>query len=278
MGLNWFAVLAASALVAGGRTAQAQPRCQPDPAETATSTATPPQTPVTPQAGLDPSQFNPGSDRVQHLLKLLTDRHAQDWANMCKYAAANAAQRQAGRPVAVFMGDSITENWIHADPAFFASGFIDRGISGQTSSQMLVRFMADVVALRPGVVHIMAGTNDIAGNTGPITDEAIEDNISAMADLAAANGIRVVLASIPPASAFPWAPTIVPGPRIRALNQWLRQFAAQRGIGYVDYYPLLADPDGGLRADYSGDGVHPGQAGYAVMAPSAREAIARALR
>jgi lysophospholipase L1-like esterase len=227
---------------------------------------------------LAPPGINPGSNHVQHLLKLLAARHAHDWANLAKYELANSSQRQLGRPVAVFMGDSITENWVRDDPAFFAVGFINRGISGQTSSHMLLRFMDDVVALRPQVVHIMAGTNDVAGNAGPMTDEEIEENIAAMVDLATANRIRVVLASIPPAKSFPWAPTVSPAQRIRALNQWLHNFAEQRGVGYADYYPLLADVDGGLRSELSGDGVHPQHNGYSVMEAVARESIARALR
>jgi hypothetical protein len=145
-------------------------------------------------------------------------QNRQDWAQLCRFAAANAALAQGPRVEAVFLGDSITENWLLADPALFHGGIVNRGISGQTSPQMLLRFEADVVALHPRVVHIMAGTNDLAGNTGPTSAQQYEHNIIAMCDLARANGIRVVLASIPPAARFPWRAGVTPGPQILVLN------------------------------------------------------------
>ncbi|HEX7944686.1 MAG TPA: SGNH/GDSL hydrolase family protein [Phenylobacterium sp.] len=201
-----------------------------------------------------------------------------DWPNLCRYRADNrrlAAAPQAQRRI-VFMGDSITEGWGLAQPAFFASGVVNRGISGQTTPQMLVRFEADVVALRPLAVHIMAGTNDIAGNTGPTSAEDVKNNIRAMTAIAKSHGIRVVLASIPPAAAFSWAPALKPGPQVQALNAWLKAFARQEGAIYVDYYAALATPDGALRPDLTFDGVHPNAEGYALIEPLARGVVARA--
>jgi lysophospholipase L1-like esterase len=205
-------------------------------------------------------------------------RAAQDWAALCKYKADNAEQLSRGAPRVIFLGDSITEFWRSADPAFFSDQALDRGISGQTSSQLLLRFPADVVALHPVVVHLMVGTNDVAQNTGPISDANILGNIRAMVDLAHANRIRVVLASIPPARVFGWRSTIQPAERIARLNQQLRALAAERKLVFVDYYTALKDAEGGMRAELSNDGVHPNRNGYALMRPLAEQAIARAQR
>lgn len=201
----------------------------------------------------------------------------RDFGQLCRYAAANAAL--AGQPVrVVFMGDSITDNWIGADPALFTQGLVDRGISGQTTPQMLVRFRDDVIALRPAAVHIMAGTNDIAGNTGAATMATVEGNIAAMAELAHAHGIRVILASVPPAAKFPWSPDKRPVPQIAALNAWLRAYARANNFTYVDYHAALADADGGMKPGLASDGVHPTPAGYAIMRPLALAAIDRTLK
>lgn len=200
-----------------------------------------------------------------------------DWAWLCRYHAANAAL--AGKAVdAVFIGDSITEFWAHFQPELFALPRVNRGISGQTSPQVLLRFMADVVALKPGVVHLMIGTNDIAGNTGPTTPEAYKNNLRAMVDLAQAHGIRVVLGSIPPADRMSWRPGLQPALRIAELNLWLKAFAAERGLIYADYFAVLSGPNGEMRAEFTQDGVHPGAAGYAAMEPVARAALAQALQ
>jgi len=204
----------------------------------------------------------------------------QDWPNLCRYRADNAtvaARPQHDRAV-VFMGDSITRGWDLEHSPALGTGMINRGISGQTTPQMLARFMADVVALHPRAVHIMAGTNDLAGNTGPETEQDVKNNIVAMATLARANHIRVILASIPPARAFPWRPEVKPLAELHALNAWLRDYAKRTGAIYVDYGPALAAPDGGMRAEFSADGVHPDAAGYAAMAPVTKKAIAAALR
>lgn len=201
---------------------------------------------------------------------------ANDWGWLCRYAEENRAVTTAERPVAVFIGDSITEGWLHNDPDFFAHGFIDRGIGGQTSPQLLVRFWQDVIALHPRVVHIMVGTNDIAGNTGPTSAEAWRNNIRAMVTLARGNGIAVVLGSILPADRFPWQPGLAPARQISELNAWLKEFADAEALILADYHAALAGPDGELPAAYGSDGVHPNAQGYALMRPIAEAAIARA--
>ena len=179
-------------------------------------------------------------------------QQATDWPNLCRYKAANTTLARGPRPRAVFMGDSITDNWVRGDPALFADGIVGRGIGGQTSPQMLARFRQDVVALRPRVVHIMAGTNDIAGNTGPTTLADYQHNILAMIDLARVNDIDVVVAAIPPSRKLFWRDDLDPRPQIREWNEWLRGLAFGRGLTFVDYGTVLADPDGGMRLDGPG--------------------------
>jgi lysophospholipase L1-like esterase len=202
----------------------------------------------------------------------------RDFGQLCRYAAANRELAANGQPVrVVFMGDSITDNWINLSKGFWTEGRIDRGISGQTTPQMLVRFRQDVIDLHPQAVHIMAGTNDVAGNTGAATLQTVEGNIRSMAELARAHGIKVILASIPPAGAFPWNPAVKPVPQIAALNTWLQGYARANGFTYVDYFAALADPAGAMKPGLSSDGVHPTAQGYAVMEPLAKAAIARTL-
>jgi lysophospholipase L1-like esterase len=193
-----------------------------------------------------------------------------DVYGLCRYRDENAAQH--GRPDLVLYGDSITEGWAKFDPDFFAANpkLVDRGISGQTSAQMLVRFHADVVALKPRRVQIMAGTNDVAGNQGPTSEQAWRDNIIAMVEIARAHHIEPVLASIPPAAAFWWRKEVQPAQRIVALNTWLRAYAKAQRLRYVDYYAVLVGEGGALKYEYGEDGVHPNAAGYAVMRPLAR--------
>ena len=203
-----------------------------------------------------------------------------DWAYLGRYRAANAALPAAtpGQPRIVMIGDSITQGWYEKAPGFFSAGRIGRGISGQTTPQMLVRFPADVIALKPAVVQIMAGTNDIAFNTGPMTPDETRANIRAMTELAQANGIRVVLASIPPADRYPWRPGLETGSKIVALNRWLKSYAAATGSTYADYWTALAAPGTmGMRDGLSSDRVHPTAAGYAVMATVAERAFKAAL-
>ncbi len=174
------------------------------------------------------------------------------------------------------MGDSITEAW-HIDQSFQGKPYINRGISGQTTPQMLLRFRQDVIHLAPKVVVILAGTNDIAGNTGPETLEQIEDNLASMAELAAANHIGVVLCSITPAFDYPWQPGLTPAPKIDAINAWMKGYAADKGYVYVDFHSAMKDARDGLPPSLSKDGVHPLPAGYAIMAPLAEAGIEKAL-
>ena len=204
-----------------------------------------------------------------------------DWADLGRYATANAALPPplANEQRVVFLGNSITEGWARYFPMLFpGKPYIGRGISGQTTPQMLVRFRQDVVALGPSVVVILGGTNDIAGNTGPSTLEMIEDNLMAMTEIARANGIRVVLSSVLPVFDYPWRPGLTPAPKIVALNAWMKAYAAKAGAVYLDYHSAMADARQGLPAGLAHDGVHPTEAGYRIMAPLAEAAIAEALR
>jgi lysophospholipase L1-like esterase len=218
-----------------------------------------------------------GDEKLREYLKKHAEDLARDFADLCRYKSDNAALNGA-QPTAVFMGDSITEAWGVGDASLFTHGVVDRGISGQTSPQMLGRFYQDVVALRPKVVHIMAGTNDVAGNTGPSSPDDFKNNIRAMVDLASAHHIQVILASILPAEGFPWRPDIQPVEQIRQLNAWLRQLAEQRKLIYADYYASLATPSGAFRPELSNDGVHPNSDGYAAMRPIAEAALRKTMR
>jgi len=203
----------------------------------------------------------------------------QDFPDLARYQAANAAlpPPAPGTNRVVFMGDSITDIWGHGKKFFPGKPYINRGISGQTTPQMLVRFRADVIALHPKVVVILAGTNDIAGNTGPSTPEMIEDNLTSMAQLAEFNHIRVVLASILPATSYPWKSGIDPAQEIRAINAWIHDYCDRTGAVYLDYYSAVVNPHGGMKKNLTLDGVHPNPAGFRVMAPLAEKAIAQAL-
>ena len=200
----------------------------------------------------------------------------RDWPDTCLYKPANAALR-GHKPKVAFMGDSITQMWASADPAMFGEDIVDRGISGQTSEQMLVRFMQDVVNLKPQVVHILAGVNDIAGNTGPNSPEDYKNMMRAMVTLARANHIAVVIGSILPCNRFPFQPKSTPAPRIAELNAWLRAFAAENHAQFVDYYSALAGPESEFPAKLSNDGLHPNRDGFAIMGPLAEAAITRAV-
>jgi acyl-CoA thioesterase-1 len=209
-----------------------------------------------------------------HQKQLLTDF---GWLARFKDANAALPPSQPDDKRVVFMGDSITEAW-HIDQSFPGKPYINRGISGQTTPQMLVRFRQDVLELKPKVVIILAGTNDVAGNTGPMTAEQTEGNIQSMAQLAAANGIRVVLCSVLPASHFNWAPAVQgSADKILAINTWIKSYATSQGYQYVDYHSAMKDAQNGLPPELSKDGVHPLPAGYAIMSPLADAAIAKAL-
>ncbi len=217
-----------------------------------------------------------------------SDARLRDWANLNRYREANhgLAPAGAGEARVVFMGDSITDGWQQPRYGGFFPGkpYVDRGISGQTTPQMLIRFKPDVVALKPKAVVILAGTNDISGNTGPATDEEIEQNLASMSELAHANGITVVFASITPVSEYHvpqgQAPQTTRRPmvRIKAVNDWLKAYAASHGDLYLDYFSAMTDAKGLLRSELSEDDLHPNAAGYAIMGPLAEAAIQKALK
>jgi lysophospholipase L1-like esterase len=209
------------------------------------------------------------------------ERFHNDWANLQKYREANAklSAPMTNENRVVFLGNSITEGWApYFDAMFPGKPYIGRGIGGQTTPQMLLRFRQDVIALKPKVVVILAGTNDIAGNTGPSTLEMIEDNLASMAELAKSNGIRVVLSSVLPVWDYPWKPGLEPAPKIIALNKWIKDYARDHGAVYLDYHSAMADARGGMRSELASDGVHPNEVGYRLMAPLAEQAIQKALR
>jgi lysophospholipase L1-like esterase len=203
-----------------------------------------------------------------------------DFGNLARF---HEADLQLGPPAAgqdrvVFMGDSITQGW-NLQEYFPGKPYINRGIEAQTTTQMLVRFRQDVIDLKPKVVVIMAGTNDLAQNTGPMTLEESEGNLMSMAQLAAANGIRVVLCSVLPSVHFGWHPEVEdPAPRIAALDKWIKDYAAEKEYVYVDYYSVMKDEAGGLPDKLSMDGVHPRPIGFAIMAPLAEAGIEKALK
>ena len=209
------------------------------------------------------------------------ERFHNDWPNLARYAGENSAlpPLKPGEKRVVFMGNSITEGWKRADSAFFAStGYIDRGISGQTTPQMLLRFRPDVIDLKPAVVVILAGINDIAQNTGPMTLEQTFGNLVSMTELARANKINVVLCSVLPAFDFPWRPGLQPAEKVMKLNAMLKDYAAKNNIVYVDYFSAMADERKGLQSALTYDGVHPTLAGYKVMEPLVEKGIAAALK
>ena len=216
------------------------------------------------------------------------DVRLRDWAALGRYREQNRtlAAPASNEPRVVFMGDSITDAWPQPRFGTFFEGkpYVGRGISGQTTPQMLIRFRPDVVALKPKVVVILAGTNDIAGNTGLMTNEEIQDNLASMAEIAKANDIKVVFSSILPVSAYHTAPNGVPQTqarpmeRIKAVNEWMKKYAAAEKHAYLDYVPAMSDASGLLRTELSADDLHPNAAGYAIMGPLAESAINMALK
>jgi len=199
----------------------------------------------------------------------------QDWANLKKYKAQNEKiQETQDYPDVVFMGNSITEGWVNAQPEFFENNnYAGRGIGGQTTPQMLIRFVPDVVKLKPKAVVILAGTNDIAGNTGFSSIEMVTNNIQAMSQLALANDIKVILTSILPVYDYPWRPGLEPVEKIAKINSWIRKYAEQNHHTYLDLFTPLKDEKEGLPKRYSEDGVHPNLEGYQVMSPLTKKAI-----
>lgn len=226
-----------------------------------------------------PSDIN-AQEHLSDYEKMMNERNKVDWPFLNCYREDNnkLGLPSAGEKRVVFIGNSITEGWKYMRPEYFAGKpYICRGISGQTSPQMLVRFRPDVIALKPAVVLILTGINDIAGNTGPSTLEMIADNITSMAELAKANGIQVVLCSVLPAYDFPWNPGVFPAEKIVLLNKWIKEYAATNGFAYLDYYSSMVDERKGLKIEFSEDGVHPNEKGYKVMEQLAEIEIAKAL-
>jgi len=222
----------------------------------------------------DPAKIKAELDRDKKILL--------DWPALSRYAGANAklAAPAPGETRVVFMGDSITDAWIKLSPSFFeGKPHIDRGISGQTTPQMLIRFRPDVIALKPQVVVILAGTNDIAGNTGPMTLEMIEDNFRSMVELAKANGIKVVMSSVMPVCDYHRPQTERrPPAKIIALNEWIKDYCTKNNLVYLDYYSAMIDDQQMLKKEITVDGLHPNEAGYAIMEPLAEKAVVTALR
>ncbi len=220
-------------------------------------------------------QFTANAQSVEELMK-------QDWANLKAYQDSNSKVPPvtSGENRVVFMGNSITIGWLRTDPAFFAGKpYLDRGISGQTTPQMLIRFRPDVINLHPKVVVILAGTNDIAGNTGFESVETIFGNIVSMSELAKANGIRVVLSSVLPTADYPWRKGLHPAPRITQLNGLLKEYAHAHHCVYLDYFSaMVGDSTGAMKTELTYDGVHPNKAGYLVMEPLCEQAIKEALK
>jgi lysophospholipase L1-like esterase len=234
----------------------------------------------------NPSQeCEDAKNRVKQL-----DTRLKDWPNLARYHDADTKVLPPAKDEnrVVFMGDSITDMWDDAGFGGFFPGkpYINRGIGGQTTPQMLIRFRPDVIALKPKVVVILAGTNDIAGNTGPMTLEAIEDNLTSMAELARANGIRVVFASLLPVSDYEKnkdgnpiiQTTRRPPEQIKTLNQWMKDYCARNDVVYLDYFSAMVDDKGFLKDELSKDGLHADDKGYTVMGPLAEKAIAAALK
>ena len=252
------AVLAAATVAAGG---------QGKPVSTLTTPAAAPEL-TAPAASLTPAQ-------VESMQKQLAD-----WPQLARYRAEDARlpPPSAGERRVVFLGDSITDFWGRKRGSISpGQPWINRGISGQTTPQMLLRFQQDVLDLHPTAVVLLGGINDIAGNTGAESLPEIEANIRSMAMLARAAGVRMVLSSVLPAASFPWRPGLDPRQEVVALNAWMAEFAKAQGMVFLNYYPALVGPDGGMRPGLSSDGVHPTDAGYAVMEPLARKAVEAAL-
>src|SRR6185312_13284927 len=208
---------------------------------------------------------------------------SDDIAELERYRKANTALPpvKANENRVIFYGDSITDSWGNRPekwPFFTGKGYLDRGISGQTTAQMLIRFRQDVIDLHPKVVLLLAGTNDVAGNIGPSSLQMAADNITSMVELARAHGIRMVLCSTLPADHYVWRKDVKPAEPIQRLNVWMKQYAAKQGLVYVDYYSALTNGNGGMKAETALDGVHPPAAGYAIMEPLAEQGIAEALR
>jgi len=232
------------------------------------------QTAPAPDPALDAAKLKTALDRATRTL--------QDWPNLSRYRAdnANVAPPTAGEERVVFMGDSITDGWGRRYGKFFpGKPYINRGISGQTTPQMLIRFRPDVIALQPKAVVILAGTNDIAGNTGPSTLEMIEDNLASMTELAQSHGIKVILSAVMPTCDYIQNQSDRrPNSKIAELNSWIKSYAAKHDAVYLDYFTPMLDDKGALKKELTYDGLHPNDAGYEAIMPLAQKAIDAVLK
>lgn len=260
---NGLLTLAFAGLIASALAISQEPGAKPETSVSAAQTA----------PRLTPSGHPDNEYWRQHDHQMLFDF---PWLARFKEADTQLGPPAPGENRVVFMGDSITEGW-RLDQSFPGKPYVNRGISGQTTPQMVLRFHQDVVNLKPKVVVILAGINDIAGNTGPMTLEDTENNLAAMAEIATANGIKVVLCSVLPAFDFSWSPGQYPAPKVAAINDWIKSYAGSHGYPYVDYYTAMKDDRGGLPATLSKDGVHPNEAGHTIMAPLVAAGIEKAL-
>ncbi len=202
--------------------------------------------------------------------------YAQDWANLKRFQQENSELLlpKANEHRVIFMGNSITEGWLSIRPEFFKNKpYVNRGISGQTTPQMLLRFRQDVINLKPSTVVLLAGINDIAENTGPSTIEMIANNIISMAELAKANQIKVIICSVLPANNFPWRKGIKPAEKVRKLNVILQLYSYKNKLAYVDYYSAMVNDSHGLKKELGEDGIHPNKKGYLIMEPILEKAI-----
>ncbi|NYF50240.1 SGNH/GDSL hydrolase family protein [Tunturiibacter gelidoferens] len=247
---------------------------------TTEGTPTPAQTPAVVQTSAPVPPVSPPDETAKQIAEM--EAKLADWPQLGRYRAENAALAPvaAGEQRVVFYGDSITDSWgrqAGTGEFFPEKRYVNRGISGQTTPQMVVRFRQDVIDLHPAVVVILAGTNDVAGNTGPMTPQMTEDNFRSMIDLAKANGIRVIAASILPVADYPWRTGLAPAPKIKTLNDWLKGYCVNHSVTYLDYYSAMVTQDGGMKPGLSFDGVHPNAQGYAIMGPLAQAAIDKTL-
>jgi len=213
---------------------------------------------------------------ILFILFVFQNSYTQDWANLERFKKENEMllKSDSTQQRIVFMGNSITEGWLNFRPEFFKDKpYINRGISGQTTPQMLLRFRQDVINLKPSVVVILAGINDIAGNTGPSTIEMIMDNLISMSELATANNIKVVFCSVLPANDFPWRPGLEPAIKVIKLNALLQSYVKKHNLVYVDYFSAMVDDSMGLKQELGSDGVHPNALGYSIMEPLVKKGI-----
>ena len=210
------------------------------------------------------------------LMLFTTLSYGQDWANLKRFQQENSELLlpKANEHRVVFMGNSITEGWLSIRPEFFKNKpYVNRGISGQTTPQMLIRFRQDVIHLKPSTVVLLAGINDIAENTGPSTIEMIANNIISMAELAKANHINVIICSVLPANNFPWREGLKPAEKVRKLNAILQSYSYENKLAYVDYYSAMVNDSNGLKKELGEDGIHPNKNGYLIMEPILEKAI-----